>query len=75
MLLKRLSPLSIFTVTLKWSSSFTTFAVTFPVVVADAVEEILPHARIVLKNKGGEGAVREFCDIVWDTRKGLDEVE
>jgi len=47
----------------------------FPVVVADAVEEILPHARIVLNNKGGEGAVREFCDIVWDTRKGLDEVE
>jgi len=41
-----------------------------PVVVADAAAEILSHAQIILKKKGGEGAVREFCDIVWEIRKG-----
>ena len=42
--------------------------VSLPVVVADAAEEILPFAKIVLKKRGGEGAVREFCDIVWNAR-------
>ena len=42
--------------------------VCLPVVVADAAEEILPLAEIVLKKKGGKGAVREFCDLVWNAR-------
>ena len=36
----------------------------FPVVVADAYPEVKAVARLVLKNNGGEGAVREFCDLV-----------
>ena len=49
-------------------------SVNLPVVVADAAEEIFPLAEIVLKKKGGEGAVREFCDMVWNVRKELGEV-
>lgn len=36
----------------------------FPVVVADAHPDIKPLARLVLTNRGGEGAVRELCDII-----------
>lgn len=39
-----------------------------PVVVADAHEDVLPLARIVLENDGGHGAVRELCDLIM---KGL----
>ena len=39
-------------------------AVGLPVVVADAWPEVVPLARWVLKRRGGEGAVREFCDEV-----------
>jgi 3-deoxy-D-manno-octulosonate 8-phosphate phosphatase (KDO 8-P phosphatase) len=41
-----------------------------PVVVADAYDEVLPLAKLILKQKGGEGAVREFCDLIWNARKG-----
>jgi N-acylneuraminate cytidylyltransferase len=34
------------------------------VAVADAVPEILKIADIVLHNKGGQGAVREICDLI-----------
>lgn len=34
-------------------------------VVADAFDEIRPFAKIILNKKGGQGAVREFCDLVW----------
>lgn len=34
----------------------------FPVAVADAHPRVLAMARVVLAAKGGEGAVREFCD-------------
>lgn len=34
-----------------------------PVVPSDAHEEVKKLARIILKNKGGDGAVREFCDM------------
>ena len=34
------------------------------VVVADAHPDILPHADLVLKNKGGHGAVRELSDLI-----------
>ncbi|MBF0358968.1 MAG: acylneuraminate cytidylyltransferase [Magnetococcales bacterium] len=33
-----------------------------PVAVADAHSEVLQVAKLVLSNKGGHGAVREFCD-------------
>lgn len=34
----------------------------FPVVVADAHPDVISSAKVVLENKGGHGAVREFCD-------------
>lgn len=37
----------------------------FPVAVADAVDEIKELSTVVLKKKGGFGAVREFCEIVY----------
>ena len=40
-----------------------------PVVVADAMLEVKSLARIVLKKKGGQGAVREFCDMLWVSKK------
>tara|TARA_B100001115_G_C15723751_1_gene352103 strand:- start:225 stop:743 length:519 start_codon:yes stop_codon:yes gene_type:complete len=39
------------------------------VVVADAYEEVMPLADIVLSRRGGYGAVREFCDLIWNSRK------
>jgi YrbI family 3-deoxy-D-manno-octulosonate 8-phosphate phosphatase len=55
-------------------------AVGWPVVVADARPEVLAAAPIVLRRRGGEGAVRELADRVLTTstaprqhdRKGLD---
>jgi 3-deoxy-D-manno-octulosonate 8-phosphate phosphatase (KDO 8-P phosphatase) len=35
-----------------------------PVVVADAYPEVKKVASIVLKRKGGAGAVREFCELL-----------
>lgn len=35
-----------------------------PVVVADAVEAVKAHAALVLDNRGGDGAVRELCDLL-----------
>jgi N-acylneuraminate cytidylyltransferase len=34
------------------------------VLVADAHEDVMPLARIVLENNGGDGAVRELCDLI-----------
>ena len=31
---------------------------------SDAVHEVKPYAHIILTNKGGEGAVRELCDLI-----------
>jgi len=39
-------------------------AVGLPVVVADAWHEVKRLAKWILKRRGGEGAVREFCDEV-----------
>jgi 3-deoxy-D-manno-octulosonate 8-phosphate phosphatase (KDO 8-P phosphatase) len=45
----------------------------FSAAPADAVEEVLPHARFVARNRGGWGAVRELCDLIlkgqgaWET--------
>jgi N-acylneuraminate cytidylyltransferase len=37
-----------------------------PVAVADATPEAAAHARLVLSRRGGDGAVRELCDLVLD---------
>jgi len=36
----------------------------FAAAPADAVEEVLPHAHFVARNRGGWGAVRELCDLI-----------
>ena len=36
-----------------------------PVAVADAYPEILPFVRYVTKKTGGNGAVREVCDLIY----------
>jgi 3-deoxy-D-manno-octulosonate 8-phosphate phosphatase (KDO 8-P phosphatase) len=40
----------------------------WPVCVADAYPEIKKISKIVLSKNGGEGAVREFCDIIINAR-------
>lgn len=45
-------------------------AVGLAVVVADAFPEIRPLADWILTRKGGDAAVREFCDAVWALRQG-----
>jgi YrbI family 3-deoxy-D-manno-octulosonate 8-phosphate phosphatase len=45
-------------------------AVGLPVVPADAWPEVKPLARWVLSRSGGNGCVREFCDGVWEARRG-----
>ena len=42
----------------------------FPVVVSDAWLEVKSLAALVLSNRGGHGAVREFCDLVWLAKHG-----
>lgn len=39
------------------------------VVVSDAMPEVKPLAQIILKKAGGNGAVREFCDMIWQVYK------
>lgn len=48
-------------------------AVGLPVVVADAYPQVKEIAKIILKKKGGEGAVREFCEYFYNTRQKEDE--
>ena len=51
-----------------------------PVVVADAVDAVVADAALVLTRKGGDGAVRELCDLIIDrscpagVRPGLEAV-
>lgn len=48
----------------------------FAAAPADAVEEVIPHAHFVARNRGGWGAVREVCDLIlkaqgtWETVTG-----
>jgi 3-deoxy-D-manno-octulosonate 8-phosphate phosphatase (KDO 8-P phosphatase) len=39
-------------------------AVGLPIVVADAHEDVIPHAMYRTKTPGGHGAVREVCDLI-----------
>lgn len=41
------------------------------VVVADAHDNVKRVSKIILKNKGGQGAVRELCDIVLSNYGGI----
>jgi len=43
-------------------------AVGWPIAVADAHPEVLRAARLVLDRPGGQGAVREVCDLVLTAR-------
>ncbi len=45
----------------------------WPVVPADANEEVRPLARVVLSKNGGRGAVRELAEMVLAGRKGTDD--
>jgi 3-deoxy-D-manno-octulosonate 8-phosphate phosphatase (KDO 8-P phosphatase) len=45
-------------------------AVGLPVAPADAWPEVASLARWVLSRRGGEGCVREFCDGVWQAKRG-----
>ena len=42
----------------------------FPVAVADCASEIIPYVKYQLTKRGGEGAVREICDIVFESHSG-----
>ena len=44
-------------------------AVGLSVVPADAWEEVVQLASIVLTRNGGHGCVREFCDAVWNAKR------
>jgi 3-deoxy-D-manno-octulosonate 8-phosphate phosphatase (KDO 8-P phosphatase) len=39
-----------------------------PIVVADAHEDVLSHAKLRTQNLGGHGAVREICDLIATVR-------
>jgi len=41
----------------------------FPVGVKDSYDEIKPYIKFITKNKGGEGAVREICDLIFFQKK------
>ncbi len=41
-----------------------------PAATADAHEDLLPHAAWTSRRPGGEGAVREFCDLLLAARAG-----
>jgi len=40
----------------------------FPIVVGDALEEVLPYSIYQTTRHGGEGAVREICDLIYRLR-------
>ena len=44
-------------------------AVGLPVVPADAWQEVVPLASLVLSRPGGYGCVRELCDAVWSAKR------
>jgi YrbI family 3-deoxy-D-manno-octulosonate 8-phosphate phosphatase len=44
-------------------------AVGFPIVVADAHEDVVPLAKLQTITRGGHGAVREVCDLIAAVRR------
>lgn len=45
-------------------------AVGLPVSVADGHPDIMPHVRYRTRAAGGQGAVREFCDLLYQALRG-----
>lgn len=45
----------------------------WPIVVADARDEACGHARVVLSKNGGQGAVREVCDLIIAARSSRNQ--
>lgn len=45
-----------------------------PVCVADAWPQVRQHARFITEREGGQGAVREFCDMVVDAHRAATQV-
>jgi YrbI family 3-deoxy-D-manno-octulosonate 8-phosphate phosphatase len=45
-------------------------AVGLPIAVVDAHPEILPHVLYRTISKGGQGAVREVCDLIFHAKQG-----
>lgn len=41
----------------------------FPVAVADAHPRVLAQAALVLERRGGDGAIRELCELILDQRR------
>ena len=44
-------------------------SVGYPICVNDAYPEVKEVCKLVLSKKGGEGAVRELCDMIFEKRK------
>lgn len=42
-----------------------------PILVSDAHEDVKSLGKIFSRKKGGEGAVREICDLIYDIQKGM----
>ncbi|MGB8252714.1 MAG: HAD hydrolase family protein, partial [Anaerolineaceae bacterium] len=47
----------------------------YSVAVADALPEALMEADLVLKHKGGHGAVREICDLILERYSKNDQLQ
>ena len=41
----------------------------FPFAVNDCYDEIKPYVKFITENNGGEGAVREICDLIFFQKK------
>jgi 3-deoxy-D-manno-octulosonate 8-phosphate phosphatase (KDO 8-P phosphatase) len=46
-------------------------AVGLAAVPADAWAEVMPLAGVVLTRAGGQGCVREFCDLIWNAKRAV----
>lgn len=44
-----------------------------PVAVADAYPEVKGVAKIILNTRGGYGAVREFCEMIYQAKRSANE--
>lgn len=45
----------------------------FPIGVKDAFPEVIKVAKYITTRPGGYGAVREVCDLIYNSRKGVSE--
>jgi len=45
-----------------------------PVGVQDSFNEILPHISYITSNAGGNGVVREICDVIYFHKKNLENM-